>query len=683
MQLTIKMKLIFLCAMGLSLLAAVLSIGLFFNRQIDTAHKLQLDISMIAQQVQQARIAEKAYLQFYKEEHIERLNQTVDAATGSLQEVADKSDLSLSGFKTLLLEYKSSFSQVVGLHHENDDLNAEMIQLLDRVTVLVNKVQDDIQMREFELQMEGESLSSAEINLLSLTRDARNLALTLRSSLQQFLLTGDPALIDGFATHLKENGLMALSGLQQFATSTGRPDYVSTANGFRKGIEGGAELLNQSRDLFLQEQTTVASLDTIGGNLKSGAEAMLQQSAQIMQQEKTQAFTYIGIISAVGIILFLIVSMLINRSITKPLGQAIDLATTIKNGDLSQRLHLKTSDEVGQLCAALDRMADSLEGKAAIAQKIAQGDLSMQVPLESDNDILGKAFQQMISSLNQLISRIHLAGEQIAAGSGEISSSSQNLSHGATTSASSLEEITSSMAEMSSQTKLNAENAGQANSLADEAKSAAVRGSEQMEEMVQSMVEINDAGQNISKIIKVIDEIAFQTNLLALNAAVEAARAGQHGKGFAVVAEEVRNLAARSAKAAQETSELIEGSVEKTAKGTEVAGRTEKVLDEIVASVSKVTDLVQDIATASNEQAQGISEVTQGLGQIDNVTQQNTASAEQSAAAAEELSSQAEELRHMLSEFTLQSSTIGFAAAQESKDFAAVQSGIGWDESGS
>ncbi|MCF6179953.1 MAG: methyl-accepting chemotaxis protein, partial [Geopsychrobacter sp.] len=255
--------------------------------------------------------------------------------------------------------------------------------------------------------------------------------------------------------------------------------------------------------------------------------------------------------------------------------------------------------------------------------------------------------------LNELMGNVSIAGDQIASGANEISGSSQDLSQGATTQAASMEEISASMGEMSSQIKQNAEYAGQADSLSTEAKNAAERGSKQMGEMVQAMSEINSAGQNISKIIKVIDEIAFQTNLLALNAAVEAARAGQHGKGFAVVAEEVRNLAARSAKAAQETSELIEGSVEKTAKGTQVANRTAEVLTEIVGGITKVSDLVKEISVASNEQAQGIAEVTGGLGQIDQVTQQNTATAEESAAAAETLSSQAMQLQQMLSRFKI------------------------------
>jgi methyl-accepting chemotaxis protein len=209
------------------------------------------------------------------------------------------------------------------------------------------------------------------------------------------------------------------------------------------------------------------------------------------------------------------------------------------------------------------------------------------------------------------------------------------------------------MNEISSQTTISAENARQANSLANEARQAAEDSTERMEEMVIAMGEINQAGQNINKIIKVIDEIAFQTNLLALNAAVEAARAGQHGKGFAVVAEEVRNLAARSAKAAKETAEMIEGSVEKARNGTQVAERTAESLDRVVTGITKASDLVSEIAAASQEQALGIGQVNTGLSQIDQVIQQNTAGAEESAATSEELAGQAEHLAAMLKRFVL------------------------------
>ncbi len=310
-------------------------------------------------------------------------------------------------------------------------------------------------------------------------------------------------------------------------------------------------------------------------------------------------------------------------------------------------------NEAEELGSIINALANTLAEREALAMAIANGDLTREVEIASEKDALGKALQRMVESLRNILGQIQTAGEQIASGSSQVSDSSQSLSQGATEQASSLEEITSSMTELGAQTRHNAENATQANQLASQARTGADKGNEQMRQMVSAMAEINESGQNISKIIKVIDEIAFQTNLLALNAAVEAARAGQHGKGFAVVAEEVRNLAGRSAKAARETAELIEGSVKKAQNGADIADRTAKALDAIVADVSKVTDLVGEIAASSNEQAQGIAQINQGLAQIDKVTQQNTASAEQSAAAAEQLSSQATQLRQMLKRFRI------------------------------
>jgi methyl-accepting chemotaxis protein len=246
-----------------------------------------------------------------------------------------------------------------------------------------------------------------------------------------------------------------------------------------------------------------------------------------------------------------------------------------------------------------------------------------------------------------------MAAEQISGGADQISDTSQQLSQAATEQASSLEEITSSMTEMGSRTKHNADNAVQVNQLTDQARQVAEKGNSQMRDMVDAMGDINSSAQDISKIIKVIDEIAFQTNLLALNAAVEAARAGQHGKGFAVVAEEVRNLAARSAKAASETATLIEGSVAKAGNGSRIAEDTAGALDEIVTSISKVSDLVGEISASSDEQAQGISQISIGLSQIDEVTQQNTSNAVECAATSEELAAQANDLREMLARFTL------------------------------
>ncbi len=342
------------------------------------------------------------------------------------------------------------------------------------------------------------------------------------------------------------------------------------------------------------------------------------------------------------------------RSILGPMRRTVAMITEMEKGHLDLRLNLKQQDEIGQMAHAMDAFANSLSSEViATLQKLADGDLTAEISPRDENDSVRGALNKTLADLNDVMAQIQVAGEQIDMGSSQVSDSSQALSQGATESAASLEQITSSLSEITSQTQQSAENATQANQLAINARSAAEKGNIQMGEMVGAMGEISAAGQSISKIIKVIDEIAFQTNLLALNAAVEAARAGQHGKGFAVVAEEVRNLAARSAKAAQETSDLIEGSVSKTSRGVEIAQNTASALDDISQGIARVTDLVGEIAAASNEQAQGIGEISKGLSQIDQVTQQNTATAEEAAAASEELSSQAEHLQSMLSNFNL------------------------------
>ncbi|MGE4579148.1 MAG: methyl-accepting chemotaxis protein [Desulfuromonadales bacterium] len=340
---------------------------------------------------------------------------------------------------------------------------------------------------------------------------------------------------------------------------------------------------------------------------------------------------------------------LITRSITRPLKQTVSMIRDLDQGRLDRRLRMARKDEFGEMADIMDDFADHLQHEVVTSfERLASGDFSFKA-----KGLIKEPLARANDSLAALMSELKETGQQLASGSGQIANSSHDLSEGAIRQAQSLEEITCSMSDMANQTRNNSELAQKARELTGQAHHSAQRGHGHIRQMVDAMEEVNEAGQSISRITRVIDEIAFQTNLLALNAAVEAARAGSHGKGFAVVADEVRNLAGRSARAARETAELITGAVAKVENGSRLAEQAYQVLAEIVDEVTKAAELAAHIATASQLQTQQIEEVNRELGEIDRVTQRTAAGAQQSAAAAAQLSHLADRMRGMLDQFIL------------------------------
>ncbi len=303
----------------------------------------------------------------------------------------------------------------------------------------------------------------------------------------------------------------------------------------------------------------------------------------------------------------------------------------------------------------LDAIGQPINEAVVILEQMAAGNLTqqMQGDYQGSYAIIKNSLNDTMRSFNEILGNINHSAEEVTSGSKQVSSGSQALAQGTTEQASSMQELSASITEIAVQTKENAANAAQANQLTSNAQKNAENGNTLMQQMLLSMEEINASSAKISNIIKVIEDIAFQTNILALNAAVEAARAGQQGKGFAIVAEEVRTLAGRSAEAAKETTELIEGSISKVSDGTVIANNTADSLTEIVDGVAKVAALVNKIDIASNEQTTFINEINTGIDQVSQVVQTNSATAEESAAASEELYSQAELLKNMVSKFAL------------------------------
>ena len=419
----------------------------------------------------------------------------------------------------------------------------------------------------------------------------------------------------------------------------------------------------EARTLLEGEGAVV--LDKVSSAMEELLNLKTTTGVELRKNLSTQISATIALIIVVILISFIIsilIAVKISKQISKPVKEMADAAQNLAVGNLNVNItKIDSQNEIGQLSSAFSETISSLKAyiseiKLALS-KISDGDLTVQASMEFKGDFveIQDSLYNITSSLNETLENIYRSSEQVSVGSKQVSDASQALAQGATEQASSIQELSASITEISSHVKENAEHTENASKNVNEVASEIEASNKHMDNMVDAMSQISESSNQIGKIIKTIQDIAFQTNILALNAAVEAARAGAAGKGFAVVADEVRNLASKSAEAAKDTTALIENSFRQVENGSQIADLTAQSLKRVVTAAEKVSNTVQSISNSTVLQSNAIDQVTLGVEQISNVVQTNSATAEESAAASEEFSGQAQALKSLVSKFKLKS----------------------------
>ena len=496
--------------------------------------------------------------------------------------------------------YAENFGRRVKLAAEHDALNLKMAEPIKVSEERLSKILSLLEIKQSKVQMDGGKLTDDEFEMMNVVRDCRIVFLRLQTLQDQFIRTGDKKFVDQYGQVAKDDAQAGLRALREFSTTLDNTNFLAATRDIAASLDEFVADTTRSLELTSQERQLESQLETTGDDILAVSGRQLKTADARVGEFKTNAV------------------------------------------QADQEMH----------SARVSATATKKSANAAIAIILLIG---MIVSLCLSAVII----TSINGALYAMISRLRGSVDQTVQAADQVSSASRSLADGASAQAASIQETSAALEELSSMTLRNAENAQKSNDLSCEASAAADRGADDVRAMDAAMAALKASGNDISKIIRTIDEIAFQTNILALNAAVEAARAGEAGMGFAVVAEEVRSLAQRSSQAARETAAKIEGAIRNSAQGAEISVKVADALREIVAKTRQADELVAEVAKASRGQTRGIQQINQSMGHVDSVTQSNAANSEESSASAAELKAQAAVMSGAVNELILLVGGIG------------------------
>lgn len=554
----------------------------------------------------------------------------------------------LNEFNTAFLNYTSLADEVYAFSQENSMVRAreiaftelgpngvEMDELIDNlsdVAVQIATINED-QFNDYVLDFADE-VSEMEISLLATILASDDEVLAALVDEARSSETAAQVALDGMEAELGVYGRAELAALTANWEEYREIFDRSLALGIAQTNAKAENLLNgQMRDLRIE---ATAAAQEVVALLETNMAADSERATANYNTNRSVLLTVAGLALIIGVS----AATWISISVSRGLNRAVDVARQVAMGDLSVDASSNAKDEIGDLLNAMQEMTTNLKVMADVATQIAEGNLTVDATRQSERDTFGIAFEAMLKKLREVVQNANSASAGVAGGATAMSGAAETLSSGATEQAAAAQEASAAMEQMVSNIRQSADNASQTEKIATQSAEEAAKSGQAVDDAVQAM-------KTIAEKINIIQEIARQTDLLALNAAVEAARAGQHGKGFAVVASEVRKLAERSQQAAQEISEVSTTTVDISTKAGEM-------LQQLVPSIRRTSDLVQEISAATREQNTGAEQINQAIRELDNVIQQNAATSTQAASVSEQLAGQSDELQSVISFFRLE-----------------------------